>query len=154
MTSLPPLSSPQGRTPRPLSPQEAASRKASLLMEYASQCEAELARRKVKSESGRKFYELYPDTGPLRRGLYEKHIEFFQAGSRHNERAFIGGNRTGKSFCMSYEGVCHMTGDYPAWWEGRWQYVNTVILVADSDHFFRQSRHFYSFLFCARNSSS
>ncbi len=88
-------------------------------MEYASQCEAELARRKVKSESGRKFYELYPDTGPLARSKYEKHLEFFHAGARHNERAFIGGNRTGKSFCMSYEGVCHMTGDYPAWWEGR-----------------------------------
>jgi hypothetical protein len=43
---------------------------------------------------------VYPDDGPLRRELYPKHAEFFAAGAAHDERAFIGGNRTGKSFCV------------------------------------------------------
>lgn len=75
----------------------------------------ELATRKAR----RKIYELYPETGALSRHNYDKHMEFFAAGSLHNERAFIGGNRTGKSFCIGYEGTCHMIGWYPPWWEGR-----------------------------------
>ncbi|HXA85753.1 MAG TPA: terminase family protein [Candidatus Dormibacteraeota bacterium] len=30
----------------------------------------------------------------------------------------MGGNRTGKSFCICYEGACHLTGIYPKWWDG------------------------------------
>lgn len=65
------------------------------------------------------FYRLYPDEGPLRRELYPKHLEFFTAGVLHNERAFIAGNRTGKSLCVCYEATCHLTGIYPDWWPGR-----------------------------------
>jgi phage terminase large subunit-like protein len=69
-------------------------------------------------ERRRLLYRLYPDEGPLRRELYPKHIEFFVAGAQHNERAFIGGNRTGKTFCVGYEAVCHLIGWYPEWWVG------------------------------------
>jgi hypothetical protein len=40
---------------------------------------------------------FYPETGPLRRENYPKHMGFFEAGARHNERLFLGGNRVGKS---------------------------------------------------------
>ena len=40
---------------------------------------------------------FYPETGPLRRELYPRHMEFFAAGARHNERLFLGRNRVGKS---------------------------------------------------------
>jgi phage terminase large subunit-like protein len=55
---------------------------------------ARLDRQKAERE---KLYSYYPDAGPLRRELYSKHTEFFAAGKRHQERAFIGGNRTGKA---------------------------------------------------------
>ena len=67
----------------------------------------------------RKLYDAFPDLGPLRRELYPKHLEFFRAGHRHQERAFIAGNRGGKTFAVSYEAACHLTGWYPEWWEGK-----------------------------------
>src|SRR6516162_7826736 len=63
---------------------------------------------------------FYPEIGPLRRELYGKHMDFFEAGARHNERLFLGGNRVGKSEGVgAYECVLHLTGKYPAWWRGR-----------------------------------
>jgi phage terminase large subunit-like protein len=67
----------------------------------------------------RKIYALYPETGALSRHNYDKHTEFFAAGALHNERAFIGANRSGKSFCVGYEATCHLIGWYPDWWVGR-----------------------------------
>jgi phage terminase large subunit-like protein len=66
-----------------------------------------------------KLYRLYPDTGPLRRDLYPKHMEFFAAGAIHQERAFIAGNRVGKTYAGCYEVACHLIGWYPDWWVGR-----------------------------------
>lgn len=63
--------------------------------------------------------ELFPDTGPYRRALYPKHTAFFAAGAQYRERLFIAGNRVGKSLAACYEVVCHLTGQYPAWWEGK-----------------------------------
>lgn len=62
---------------------------------------------------------LFPDDGPLRRELYPKHIEFFRLGAEKDERAFIAGNRTGKTVAAGCEIAYHLTGKYPAWWEGR-----------------------------------
>lgn len=62
----------------------------------------------------------YPETGPVRRELYVKHMAFFEAGAKHSERAFIAGNRVGKTEGVSaYELTLHLTGDYPDWWRGR-----------------------------------
>lgn len=80
---------------------------------------AELARRRIEDDARRKLYSLYPDDGPLGRAHYPKHMEFFRAGAKHNERAFIAGNRVGKTYCVCYEATCHMIGWYPHWWEGR-----------------------------------
>jgi phage terminase large subunit-like protein len=62
---------------------------------------------------------FYPDTGDLRRDLYQRHLEFFRAGAKHTERCLLGGNRSGKTFAGAYEVACHATGLYPSWWEGR-----------------------------------
>ena len=75
---------------------------------------AERQRRKY-----RKIDSLFATTGPLRRELYAKHLEFFRAGSEYKERAFIAGNRTGKTTAGCYEDALHLTGEYPDWWEGR-----------------------------------
>lgn len=77
---------------------------------------AELERRK----SRRRFFDYYPETGPLRRDLYQKHLAFFRAGSQYRERAAIAANRVGKTEGMGgYECVCHLTGLYPEWWDGK-----------------------------------
>lgn len=47
----------------------------------------------------KKFFQYYPDEGPLRRELYAKHMAFFAAGFTHRERCMMAGNRVGK--CIS-----------------------------------------------------
>lgn len=64
------------------------------------------------------FRLLYPEGGPYRRELYQKHLEFFKAGKAFIERALLGGNRTGKTSVGAYEATVHATGLYPTWWEG------------------------------------
>jgi phage terminase large subunit-like protein len=66
----------------------------------------------------RKFYDYYPDEGPLRRELYKKHLAFFGAGVQFRERAAIAANRVGKTEGIgAYEMTCHLTGIYPDWWD-------------------------------------
>jgi phage terminase large subunit-like protein len=73
-----------------------------------------------RRKSGRKWDAYYPDTGPLRRELYPKHLEFFRLGAKLRERLFIAANRVGKTEgAGGFELVCHLTGRYPKWWEGR-----------------------------------
>lgn len=66
-----------------------------------------------------KFDRMFPDEGPLRRELYKKHMQFFEAGIEHQERGFMAANRIGKTWgAGAYETTCHLTGRYPAWWAG------------------------------------
>lgn len=75
--------------------------------------------RKLDSTKERtKFYRMFPDSGPFRRQLYRHHMEFFSAGKWAQYRAFIGGNGTGKTEGGGFEFTAHLTGDYPAWWDG------------------------------------
>ncbi len=78
----------------------------------------EVAAARERAAKRNKWASYYPDEGPLRRGLYYRHLEFFKAGKEHCERAIIGANRSGKSFAAEYELTCHMTGIYPHWWDG------------------------------------
>jgi len=66
-----------------------------------------------------KFRSYFPDSGPLRRELYPKHVEFFAAGARFKERLFMAANRIGKSGAGAFETCCHVTGLYPDWWVGK-----------------------------------
>ena len=71
-----------------------------------------------RAQSGVDRY--YPETGPLRRDLYKKHMEFFRAGATFRERLAMCANRVGKTEGMGgYETALHLTGLYPDWWEGR-----------------------------------
>jgi phage terminase large subunit-like protein len=78
---------------------------------------AELAEREMWPTFNR-LYLMFPENGPLWRELYPKHLDFFAAGARHQERAFVAANRVGKSVAVCYEAVCHLIGWYPAWWQG------------------------------------
>lgn len=67
-----------------------------------------------------KIESFYPDEGPLRRELYQKHMEFFKAGATYRERCFMAANRVGKTEgAGGPEVVYHATGNYPHWWEGK-----------------------------------
>ena len=71
-------------------------------------------------ESGRKLWTYFKDEGDLRRELYKKHLEFFEAGARYKERLVMAGNRVGKTESIGgYETALHLTGQYPNWWVGR-----------------------------------
>jgi phage terminase large subunit-like protein len=61
---------------------------------------------------------LFPETGPLRRELYPKHLEFFEVGADFKERLFMAANRIGKTTAGAYEATLHLTGNYPDWWKG------------------------------------
>ena len=85
------------------------------LAETIQALEASLERKRSRN----KIASYFPDDGPLRRELYTKHLEFFRLGKIHMERAFMAANRVGKTVVGAYEVTVHLTGEYPAWWEGR-----------------------------------
>lgn len=68
---------------------------------------------------------LFPDNGPFKREFYPKHIAFMAAGLQFSQRAFIAANRIGKTIVGAYEMMCHLTGEYPEWWEGR-RFLNPI----------------------------
>lgn len=84
------------------------------LLEYLS-----LLERLAKIRAQNKLATYYPDSGPLRRELYPKHLEFFAAGKDHKERLMLAANRVGKTEGIGgYETTVHLTGLYPDWWTG------------------------------------
>jgi phage terminase large subunit-like protein len=67
-----------------------------------------------------KIDSYYPETGQLAREKYIKHMAFFEAGAKYNERCFMAANRIGKTEGGTlYENALHLTGRYPPWWKGR-----------------------------------
>jgi len=66
-----------------------------------------------------KIEQFYPESGPLSRDKYTKHMQFFQLGKAFSERCIMAANRIGKSEGIgAYETVLHATGRYPDWWDG------------------------------------
>jgi len=55
----------------------------------------------------------YPRTG------YPKSLEFFKQGRDNRQRLFMAANRTGKTITAAFELMCHLTGEYPQWWDGK-----------------------------------
>lgn len=50
---------------------------------------------------------------------YSKQALFHTAGATYRERLLRAGNQIGKTLCGAAEMAYHLTGDYPAWWQGR-----------------------------------
>jgi phage terminase large subunit-like protein len=50
---------------------------------------------------------------------YAKQKDFLDASAVYSERLLIAGNQNGKTHVGAFEVACHMTGIYPADWEGR-----------------------------------
>ena len=76
-------------------------------------------RERARRNKARKFFTYFPDTGPLRRELYKRHLDFFRLGSVYAIRALMAANRVGKTEGGGgYEVTAHLTGRYPHWWEG------------------------------------
>lgn len=96
-------------------PKPAITSPPTLIQQYSlEQVEAEMDRR-----NRNRLMTWFPDTGPFRRELYPKHIEFMKAGRIHKERLAMMANRCGKSLMGGLEMTFHATGLYPHWWEGR-----------------------------------
>lgn len=84
----------------------------------------QISRQMLLEEQERRKYNriegYFPDSGPLRRELYAKHMAFFEASTQHRERLFLAANRIGKTEgAGGYETTLHLTGRYPRWWKGR-----------------------------------
>lgn len=79
-----------------------------------------LLEEKDRRKKTRKLFSYYPDQGPLRRELYVKHNQFFDAGLKYRERLMLAANRIGKTEGVGgYEVALHLTGVYPEWWKGK-----------------------------------
>lgn len=74
----------------------------------------------IRRRKTNKIDWYYPDSGPLRRELYQKSLAYFAAGVNKSERCMMAANRVGKTEGIGgYELACHLTGIYPPWWPGR-----------------------------------
>lgn len=89
---------------------------------------AALLAEKSRRQNQRRFYRMFPDEDTIQpdgsvvhaRHKYGKHLEFFRVGAEYRERCLMAANRVGKTYGGGgYETACHLTGLYPAWWEGR-----------------------------------
>lgn len=81
---------------------------------------ADLLEERNNRQKTRKFFTYFPDTGPLRRELYKKHLAGFTAMTDNKHVWMMAGNRTGKTESwMLYAVTCALTGIYPEWWPGR-----------------------------------
>lgn len=78
-----------------------------------------LLEEKASRQKYRKIDSIFPDEGPYRKDLYKKHIAFLNASGKFSQRAFVAANRVGKTLTGAFEMTCHLTGEYPEWWQGR-----------------------------------
>lgn len=73
----------------------------------------------LEKKRSNRIQSIFPDSGPLRRELYVKHMEFMEASREHEETLFLAANKVGKSQTGGYCSVLHATGEYPSWWKGK-----------------------------------
>nr|WP_245274453.1 terminase family protein [Mesorhizobium sp. L2C066B000] len=50
---------------------------------------------------------------------YPRQAQFHAAGAQNRERLFMAGNQLGKTRAGGAEWAMHLTGRYPAWWQGK-----------------------------------
>ena len=62
----------------------------------------------IRYKQRHKIDSCYPESGPLRRELYVKHMQFFAAGATFKERLFMAANRVGESVAdLPYVGASY-----------------------------------------------
>lgn len=86
----------------------------------------------VRRQGMRYLETLFQESGPLRRELYPKHLEFFGLGKTYRERVFLAGNRVGKTVAAGSEWAYHLTGMYPDWWHGH-TFAGPITVLASGD---------------------
>lgn len=84
-------------------------------MELLVELQAELDKRSKQNL----LATFFPQTGELRRELYPKHMQFYEAGAKYRQRLFLAANRVGKTTSALIEIVYHASGLYPIWWKGK-----------------------------------
>lgn len=75
---------------------------------------AELDRRKYN-----KIDYMFPDKGDLRRELYTKHLKFISDTANFRQVCMMAANRVGKTEVGTFIAACHLTGEYPDWYDGK-----------------------------------
>lgn len=73
---------------------------------------------------------MFPDSGPLKRSGYVKHMDFIKSTNKFRESCFLAANRSGKTETGAYATAVWLTGLYPDWWDGKVFKRPTNILVA------------------------
>ena len=63
---------------------------------------------------------------------YRKQVEFHNTDTR--ERLFMAGNQLGKTLAGAAEMAMHLTGQYPAWWEGH-RFAKPITALAGSESY-------------------
>lgn len=63
---------------------------------------------------------------------YARQAAFHEAGAHYRERLFMAGNQLGKTLGGAAEVAMHLTGHYPAWWQGR-RFERPVSWLAGSE---------------------
>lgn len=90
-----------------------------------------------RHRSRNRIEQFYPETGPLRRELYVKHMQAMAAGATAKERLCLFANQSGKSSGVAgVEWTYHLTGRYPHWWTGH-RFDHAVQLWACNEKFER-----------------
>lgn len=70
-------------------------------------------------ERENKLETIFPDTGPMRRELYPKHMEFVNSTKDWRISVFLAGNRTGKTYTAASLIAQWAQGIYMPWFKGR-----------------------------------
>jgi phage terminase large subunit-like protein len=70
----------------------------------------QLLERQVRARQQNRLYSFAP---------YERQRAFFELGATRRERLLMAGNQVGKSEAGAFEMACHLTGEYPTWWQGK-----------------------------------
>jgi phage terminase large subunit-like protein len=65
---------------------------------------------------------------------YQKQTEFHKAGAKYRERLFMAGNQLGKTLAGAAESAMHLTGRYPAWWQGH-KFKKPIVMLAGSESY-------------------
>lgn len=63
---------------------------------------------------------------------YARQKDFHLSGVAHRERLFMAGNQLGKTMAGAAEVAMHLSGEYPAWWDGK-RFDGDVVVIAGSE---------------------